>query len=89
MNRGRESSCKSFLNQVCSFRKKLNQVNRSLIIEEEVFRHLCIHMDVGGDMVSMNKYNIGTCLVERTINLHGSFKLGRIVMLMNCFVTIS
>ena len=80
MNRGSESSCKSFLNQVCSFRKKLNQVNRSLIIEEEVFRHLCIHMDVGGDMVSMNKYNIGAGLVQRTINLHGSFKLGRIAM---------
>jgi len=80
MNRGSESSCKSFLNQVCGFRKKLNQVNRSLIIEEEVFRGLCIHMDVSGDMVSMIKYNIETCLVERTINLHGSFKLGRIVM---------
>jgi len=45
-------------------------------------------MDVSGDMVSMNKYNIGTCLVERTINLHVSFKLGRIAMRMNCFVTI-
>jgi len=59
---------------------RLSQVNHSLIIEEELFHHLCVHMDVSDDMVSMNKYNIGTCLVEITINLHGSFKLEHIAI---------